>query len=145
MSQNILVPLDFSAASEKALDLAIELAEKLDGHLVLMHAFEIPVVGFPDGAYVATAEITSRILNAAQQALDDAVTKHESARVPMTTRLCQADPRDAIVALAKDLPADLIVMGTHGRRGLARAFIGSVAESVVRIATVPVLTVRGPR
>ncbi|HEY8073138.1 MAG TPA: universal stress protein, partial [Labilithrix sp.] len=87
----------------------------------------------------------SRILNASQKALEDAVIQRKDAGIPMTTRLCQADPRDAIVSLAKELNADLVVMGTHGRRGIARALVGSVAESVVRISAVPVLTVRGPR
>jgi len=55
--------------------------------------------------------------------------------------LKQADPREAILAAAEDLSADLVIMGTHGRRGIARALIGSVAEAIVRASTIPVLTV----
>ena len=58
--------------------------------------------------------------------------------------LKQADARQAVLATAEDLAADLIVMGTHGRKGIARALIGSVAEAVVRAAPVPVLTVHAP-
>ncbi|HEY8074652.1 MAG TPA: universal stress protein, partial [Labilithrix sp.] len=103
MSKTILVPVDFSEASDKALDYAVDLAKQLDGRIVVMHAFEIPMVGFPDGTLVATAEIASRILNASQKALEDAVIQRKDAGIPMTTRLCQADPRDAIVSLAKEL------------------------------------------
>lgn len=145
MSKTILVPIDFSEASDKALDYAVDLAKRLDARVVLMHAFEIPLVGFPDGVLAATAEIAGRILTASQKALDEAIEKRKGTGVEITPLLKQADPRDAIVGTAKELGADLVVMGTHGRRGLARALIGSVAEAVVRTSSVPVLTVRGPR
>jgi nucleotide-binding universal stress UspA family protein len=144
-NKTILVPLDFSEASDNALDYAIDIAKKLDARIVVMHAFEIPLVGFPDGVLAATAEIASRILNSAQGALDDAIAKRKDTGVPMTSLLRQADPREAITGAAKELGAELVIMGTHGRRGLARALIGSVAEGVVRTSSVPVLTVRGPR
>ena len=145
MSKTILVPVDFSEASDKALDYAVSLAKPLDARIVVMHAFEIPLVGFPDGVLAATAEIAARILTASQKALEDAIEKRKGEGVEMTPLLKQADPREAVVGMAKELGADLIVMGTHGRRGLARALIGSVAEHVVRTSSVPVLTVRGPR
>ncbi len=143
--KTILVPVDFSEASDAALDYAVELAAKLGAKVHVLHAYEIPVVGFPDGVLVATADIAGRILNASQGALDEALAKHKNRGAEITASLRQADPRDAILAVAKELGADLVVMGTHGRRGLARALLGSVAESVVRTSGVPVLTVRGPR
>jgi nucleotide-binding universal stress UspA family protein len=111
----------------------------------LLHAYEIPVVGFPDGVLVPTADIAARILTAAQGALEDAIEKRRGKGVELKAHLRQADPRDAIVAAAKDLHADLVVMGTHGRRGIARALLGSVAEAVLRVSPVPVLSVRTPR
>jgi nucleotide-binding universal stress UspA family protein len=145
MSKTILVPIDFSDTSDAALDYAIDLAKRLDSRIVLMHAFEIPLVGFPDGVLAATAEIASRILAASQKALDTAMEKRKDCGVQITAMLKQADPREAIVSTAATLDAELVVMGTHGRRGLAHALIGSVAENVVRTSTVPVLTVRMER
>ena len=64
--------------------------------------------------------------------------------VPVERRLLAGDPADAIIRLAESEHIDLIVMGTHGRRGLSRLLMGSVAESVVRVAPCPVLTVKQP-
>lgn len=142
--KNILVPVDFGEASDAALDYAVDLAEGTDAKVFVLHTFEIPIVGLPDGVVAATAELTGRIVNAAQKALDDLSKRYDGRKVPVTTILKQGDAREVILAEAKDLGADLIVIGTHGRRGIARALIGSVAESVVRTSPVPVLTVHGP-
>ncbi|MBX3260509.1 MAG: universal stress protein [Labilithrix sp.] len=140
--KTILVPTDFSEPARVAFDYAVQLAEKLGSSVHLVHAFEIPLVGFPDGVMTISAEMASRIIDAAQKALDDLVQPYASRKVEIHTSLEQADPRDAVLAVAKRLGADLIVMGTHGRRGIARALIGSVAESVVRTSPLPVLTLR---
>jgi nucleotide-binding universal stress UspA family protein len=141
--KNILVPVDFGEASDAALAYAVDLAEGTDAKVFVLHTFEIPIVGLPDGVVAATAELTGRIVNAAQKALDDAVKRFAGRKVPITSLLKQGDAREIILAQAKELGADLIVIGTHGRRGIARALIGSVAESVVRTSPVPVLTVHG--
>ncbi len=143
--KTILVPTDFSQAAAVALDYAVELAEKLGSKLLVMHAFELPLVGFPDGTMTITAEMATRITVAAQKALDDIVAKHETRGVELVTALVQGDPREAVLTKAEEVGADLIVMGTHGRRGIARALIGSVAESVVRTSSIPVLTLREAR
>jgi nucleotide-binding universal stress UspA family protein len=87
--------------------------------------------------------MASRIINAAQKALDDLSAKYVGRKVKLDAFLEQADPREAVLAAAKKVNADLIVMGTHGRRGIVRALIGSVAESVVRTSPIPVLTMHG--
>jgi nucleotide-binding universal stress UspA family protein len=137
----ILVPTDFSVASEAALDQAIGLASKLGGKVYVLHAYQLPVVGFPDGVLVPTAEIASRVISWAQGELAACVAKRKECGVELLPILKQADPREAALAVAEEISADLIVMGTHGRRGIARALIGSVAESVVRTSAVPVMTV----
>lgn len=142
--KSILVPVDFGEASEAALDYAVDLAEGVGAKVVILHTFEIPIVGLPDGVVAATAELTGRIVNAAQKALDDAVARYAARKVPITAVLKQGDAREVILAEAKELGSDLIVIGTHGRRGIARALIGSVAERIVRTSPVPVLTVHGP-
>jgi len=135
----LLVPVDFSDASVAALAYAVDLVEGTDAKVVVLHAFEIPIIGLPDGIVAATAELTGRIVNAAQGALDDLVAKYRG-RIDLRTELKQGDAREVILAQAEDLGADLIVMGTHGRRGIAHALIGSVTETIVRTAPIPVLT-----
>lgn len=143
LPKTILVPVDFSDTSEKALDYAVDLAKSLGAKVVVAHAYELPVYGFPDGAFVATVEMATRIMNGAQAGLQACVDKRKASGVPMKTELRQGNPVDEIHAIADAVGADLICVGTHGRRGLARALLGSVAEQVIRTAKKPVLAIRG--
>jgi len=142
--KNILVPVDFSDPSEAALDYAVALAKPLGAKVTVVHSYEIPVVGLPEGAMVLTADVAERILTASQAALDATLERRKDAGVVLVGLLKNGDPRDVVPATAKEVGADLIVMGTHGRRGIARALLGSVAESVLRTAPAPVLAVRAP-
>jgi nucleotide-binding universal stress UspA family protein len=142
--KHILVPTDFSETAQQALEYAVGLAAKLGAEVTLLHAYVLPVVGLPEGGIFVTSEIAQRILDGAQGALDAAVKRHEKRGVAITALLKNGDPREVIDAVAGQVGADLIVMGTHGRRGLSRILIGSVAEYVVRTASHPVLTVQGP-
>jgi nucleotide-binding universal stress UspA family protein len=142
LPNSILVPTDFSEPATEALDYAIELSLKLGARITLLHAYEIPMIGFPDGALVATADIAGHILNSAQAALNDAIAARKARGVELTPVLKCGEPRGTILAVAKEVGADLVVMGTHGRRGLAHMLMGSVAEHVVRVSPLPVLTVR---
>jgi nucleotide-binding universal stress UspA family protein len=139
--QVILVPTDFGKAAEAALDWAIALAKPLGARIVLLHAFEIPSVGFPDAALTATAELGRRILEGARAGLDDLLSARKD--VPVVIQACveQDEPCRAIANVARSKGADLVVMGTYGRSGLSRALLGSVAEKVVRTSPVPVVTV----
>jgi nucleotide-binding universal stress UspA family protein len=137
----ILVPTDFGDASERALAYAVELAKRFGAEVVLLHSFEIPLIGFPDGAMVATAELTSRIIESAQESLDKAVASTKSSGVAVRSVLHQGDPWQRVLSTIEEVSANLVVMGTHGRRGLPRALLGSVAEKVVRTAPTPVLIV----
>jgi nucleotide-binding universal stress UspA family protein len=141
--KRILVPTDFTDTSDRAVDWAIRLATRLGGSLTLMHAYEIPVIGFPDGAIIATPEIAARIADASRGALDAAVEKRRGAGIPIDGLLREGVAWEAINAVADEIDADFIVIGTHGRRGLSRALLGSVAENVVRTAHRPVVTIRG--
>lgn len=137
----ILVPVDFSEPSDRALDCALELAQKLDARVTLVHAYEIPAYSFPDGSLVASADFAARIADGAQQTLDAAVAARRGAGVPVDGVLRNGVPWEEIDAVVKELDVGLVVIGTHGRRGLARALLGSVAEHVIRTCEVPVLTV----
>jgi nucleotide-binding universal stress UspA family protein len=142
--QHILVPHDFSETAEKAFDFALDLAGKLGAHMTVLHAYEIPTYAFPEGP-VLTVEMMAQIERAAATALDGILSRasRRSPGVKVTTELRQGAAWREIDQAAVDLKADLIVLGTHGRRGLARALLGSVAEKIVRTAACPVLTVRG--
>ncbi len=140
----ILVPTDFGTGSSSALDEAIELAKAFGAEVFLLHAYEIPMVGFPDGTLVATADLTSRILEGAREGLDRVVRENAARGVKLTPIIKQGEPWRAIDEAIAEHGIDLVVMSTHGRRGLPRALLGSVAEKVVRTASCPVLTVRGP-
>jgi len=140
--ETILCPVDFGPPSANALVFAVDLAESLGARVHVISIFQLPIVGFPDGVLVASAEAASRLIETTEKTLERACEAYKERNVALTRHLEQGDPQEVIVAVAKSIRADLIVMGTHGRHGLARALIGSVAESVLRSAEVPVVTVR---
>ena len=135
----ILVPVDFSAGSDAALEMATSLARDSGGSLILAHVEVIPLSA-AGGEYLyaipepPTEELLARL---------EAVVVPDS-HVPVERRLLAGDPADAIIRLAQTEDVDLIVMGTHGRRGLTRLLMGSVAEAIDRAAPCPVLTVKQP-
>jgi nucleotide-binding universal stress UspA family protein len=141
--RRILVPTDFTETSDHALDWALELAKRLGATVTVLHTYEIPIVGFPDGAIIATPEIAGRISEASKAALEATMAKIQGRGVPVDSVLREGVPWEEINAVADAMDADLVVIGTHGRRGLTRALLGSVAENVVRTAKHPVVTIRG--
>jgi nucleotide-binding universal stress UspA family protein len=140
--RHILVPHDFGETAQHAFDFAMDLADKLGAKVTVVHAYEVPVYGFPDGV-VLTAEMSGQIERAARAALDGVAARGRRPSVDVQVALRQGAAWSEIDAAAQQLEADLIVMGTHARRGVARALLGSVAEKVVRTSPVPVLTVHG--
>ena len=140
--KKILVPTDFTPTSDRALDWALGLASKLGATVTVMHSYEIPIVGFPDGAIVATPEIAGRIADASRTALDSVLQKRRAAGVAIDAILREGVAWEEINSVADAVHADLIVIGTHGRRGIARALLGSVAENVIRTAHRPVVSIR---
>jgi nucleotide-binding universal stress UspA family protein len=143
--RTILVPVDFTETSDRALDYAVAMAARFEASVVVMHAYEIPVYGFPDGALVASGEVATRISEAAQKALDRLVEARKDKGVKLSALLRTGVAYDLANTVAEEIDADLIVIGTHGRRGIARALLGSVAENVIRTAKRPVLVIHGPR
>jgi nucleotide-binding universal stress UspA family protein len=141
----VLVPIDFSATSEEALGYAKMVAERFDASLDLVHVFHDPL---------ATASVTADIYSQPPVGLHDELV--ERARQQLiecvdgpapwpfrsTADVVTGSPAKAIVDYADAVQPDLIVMGTHGRGGVAHLLLGSVAERVIRTASCPVLTVR---
>lgn len=140
----ILVPIDFSTCSEQALDYAITLADRLGGTVHLVSAIGIPALGVPEVGVGITSTMIDKLVTENQAALDKlAASRNGGKKIIGQVLLRTGDARDVILQAVEELKADLIVMGTHGRRGISRALLGSVAETVVRTSPVPVLTVRG--
>jgi len=142
--KRILVATDFSETADHALDYAIELAARIGATVTVLHAYELPVVCFPDGAFIASADLSTRIAEAAQSGLDATTRTREGRGVELTKVLKQAAPWEAVAQATNELGIDLVVCGTHARKGLVRTLLGSVAEKLVRTSPVPVLTIRAP-
>lgn len=136
---SILVPTDFSATSDAALRYATDMALTLGARLYLMHVpgktgehFE---ANFPHGQFEATA----------RKGLSSFLTQEEIERLRPEYAVRVGTPAEEIVRYADFCDVDLIIMGTHGRSGIAHALMGSVAEQVVRMTPCPVLLVRAPK
>lgn len=133
--ERILVPTDFSASSEQALDFAMALARDTGATLLLLHVAE-PLPLYSDMPYSVVQEPDLPELRQRLHSISVA------AQIPTERHVVVGAAADEILELAKQERADLIVMGTHGRTGLSRVLMGSVAEVVMRRAPCPVLTVK---
>jgi len=133
---HVLVPTDFSANAEDALALAAALAAKLGAKLTVVHVVQLPSYAYVERTGVSLDELLPR----AEDALQRAVGRIDPS-LGAEAALVHGHPAERIVEVARERGADVIVMGTHGRRGLPRALVGSVAESVVQTSPVPVITV----
>lgn len=142
--QRILCPVDFSDTSNHAVRYAAELAVPLGAELHLLHVYQLPMYTMPDGALLAGPETAQRVMETSQESLGK-LAEELPGELTVNTHLCEGVPHAEVNRLVKELGADLVVMGTHGRTGLGHLLLGSVAERVVRTAVVPVLTVRHPK
>ena len=143
----IFVPLDFSTPSEAALAYALTLARASGATVHVSHVIPTPHV--LDLLYehgLEQPESVKRIAQKARRRVKDlaASTNAGGADVVLRMHFSEGDAVSGVLEWAAKLKPDLIVIGTHGRRGAKRFFMGSVAEAVVRRATCPVLTLRGP-
>ncbi len=139
--KHILVPTDFSEAGDAAIEYAIDLAQQLGAIVHLLHVVTLPVYGVAEIGMAHASAIAQKSMLVAQDSLDRLAERLRDRVEVAPVRLEMGDAREVIDRVAEDVHADLIVMGTHGRKGLSRWFMGSVAESVVRTAPCPVLTV----
>lgn len=143
--KTILVPVDFSEFSTKALDYAVAFARQFRGTITLLHVVE-PMV-YPEN-YMTIPAASDDINNSLLKAADEKLAAQrqqlhgDSVKVKAMTRLGR--PYVEIAAVAKEIEADLIILTTHGHTGLKHVLLGSTAERVVRHAPCPVLTVRNP-
>lgn len=146
MYRHILVAIDNSPTSTLALDEAIKLAKLVGAELRIVHAVDEVSVNW-DVEYPYFTEFRDAMVRAGHASLDKAAAAASAAGLRADTHLIEIDRLGDRIpeAIAKDAdawPADLIVLGTHGRRGLSHVLLGSVAEGVVRVARKPVLLIR---
>ncbi len=145
MTRRILHPSDFTSFSRAALRKAIEMAKSNRAELLLAHVVS-PVVPIPGDAYISPKmydDLAGLARAFAQKQLAKLSAQVKKARVKSRAFVLEGPPSEEIVRFARARRVDLIVMGTHGRAGLAKLFVGSVADRVVAAAPCPVLTVRG--
>ena len=143
--RRILHPTDFSRASGAAFLKAVALAKENRADLVLVHVL-LPAVPFLGDGYVSPKtyeELEAAARRGAQRQLAKLLAKAKNAKARAKALLLGGIPYSQIARAARAKRADLIVMGTHGRTGLSKFFLGSVAERVIAAASCPVLTVRG--
>jgi len=147
MYKRILVPVDGSATSAKGLEEAIQLAKLTDANLELVHVVDELSLAIGVEAYVTySQDVIAALRDGAREILDKAQQRAASAEVRVDTKMIEtfgARVADLIVDETVAAKADLIVIGTHGRRGVGRLLLGSDAEQILRLAPVPVLLVRG--
>jgi universal stress protein A len=141
--KRILLPTDLSNYAATATKYACELATKFDAELHLLHTLEVHLASTPGFAMgLALPQYIQESRAAAEKALAGVLDPQWSAGRKVVRAVVEGSPREEIIRYARTQEIDLIVLATHGRSGLAHVIIGSVAESVVRTAPCPVLTVR---
>jgi nucleotide-binding universal stress UspA family protein len=141
--ERILVPVDFSDCSLDALEYAVVVAQQAKASLMLLHVLEPVSYGLDFTlSHIRTRE---QVRESWTKRLKELTSSHQHSHVAMEFQLRGGLPADSILDSAQTLPCDLIVMGTHGRRGISHTISGSVAEAVLRKSHCPVIAVRSPK
>lgn len=146
--KRIIVAVDGSETSKQALKEAIKLAKEQQAKLRILHVVDENFIYYGGEAYVDHDTLESSIRKEGQKILEKVEAKIRNSNIKFESRLVEIKPfqgriAEKIIDEAKAWPADLLVIGTHGRRGFSHLLLGSVAEGVIRIATMPVLLIRG--
>lgn len=140
----ILVPVDLSEGSKALIDYAIQLARPFNAAIEIIHAWEPPQYVAPDLLVAApgwnSQSLEKVAVDAATKELEELVAKVKDSPVPTKHRVVVGEAASTVLHVAEEGKHDLIIMGTHGRRGLPRLLLGSVAQKIVARAHCPVLT-----
>src|SRR5262245_11724747 len=144
--RRILVPIDFSKHSQNALTYAAAFAEKFGAEIYLLHVVQDLALFIPDAVTAGPPLLPpmDQLTAAVREALDRVIRENQLGPLQVHPEVREGTPFYEIIQFAKEKSIDLIIMGTHGRGGLAHVLLGSVTEKVVRKAPCPVLTVRDP-
>jgi nucleotide-binding universal stress UspA family protein len=141
--KRVLVPTDFSEEADRAATVAVRFAKFLHASVDLVHVYAMPASGVlsPIPGVVPMPPPPPEVVQEIQQRLGERAAKIRESGVDCLITVVEGNAADEIVAQATKIAGEMIVMGTHGRTGLRRALLGSVAEQVLRKATCPVLVV----
>jgi nucleotide-binding universal stress UspA family protein len=139
--KHLLVPTDFGDASLRAADLAVDMARAYQASLTLVHTCELPTYTYP-GMAMSGTDLLTALEEAARRQLEQELERVRGSFPAAKAVLRTGVAWEEILATIDSVQADLVVMGTHGRRGVRHLLLGSVAEKIVRTSRVPVLTVR---
>lgn len=140
--KHLLVATDFTDASKEALDYAIDFARAIGAKVTLAHVYEVPTFAYQGGLVSMPIGLATELGQAANETMNRLRASLSSSDVAIESVVREGPPSATLRAIADEIGADVIVVGTHGRRGLSRMVLGSVAEDVIRGATRPVLAVR---
>jgi nucleotide-binding universal stress UspA family protein len=145
MYRRILVPLDGSPLAERAIWHAEEIARGSDAEILLLQAVFVPMPIVPESALLAEGMVLEEVARSAKEYLDRVASELRSEGRQVRTIIEERPPADAILRIANQEQADLIVMSTHGRSGLSRLVMGSIAESVLRHTNQTIMFVKPER
>ncbi len=140
----ILVPTDFSDASDYALAYGTGMAAQLGASVILCHVYQLPApLAGAELSTLPTMTSAAEIDRAARIGVQQAIARHAKEQVPIASVVRPGDPEIEIRTIAREVGADLIVLGTHGRTGLMRMLVGSVTDDVIHHSEIPVLVLHG--
>ncbi len=140
--QNILFPVDLTESSERLVPHVITMADRFDAQVQVL--FIVRIFQYFTDIYVAPPSISlfeNELVDGARKKMDEFLQEHFASRAKTFGEVVLGDPPEAILSYIEDHKIDLVVMGTHGRKGLDRVLFGSVAERVIKTSPVPVLVV----
>lgn len=148
---SILWPFDGSKESEEALDTAVALAKQFNAKIYGLHVIDsmptLSITGYGD-TRIAGFDLPlyeAELRKSARESLEQTVADRVPEDIDVETKIESGVPKDTIADFARDHGIDLIVMSTHGRSGLSRVMLGSVAETTIRTSTVPILVIPGEK
>ncbi|MFT3697080.1 MAG: universal stress protein [Kofleriaceae bacterium] len=141
MPKTILVPTDLGEGADAALDYACDLARPFGARIHLVSAITIPALGVPELGVAMTGSVVDGMMADTLHGLEAIIERNKERGAFAKPILKSGDPVDIINETAAEVGADMIVMTTHGRTGVARWLLGSVTEQVVRTSPIPVLTI----
>ena len=138
--KKVLIPTDFSELSNQAIDTALLMVKQLGAEVAFLHVIER--LDHPDDMTALFDEGYAYILDRARSLLNDLVSQSEREDIQASAEIANGIPHVEILRMAEALEVDLIMMGTHGRKGLDHLLLGSQAERIVRMASCPVTTIK---
>lgn len=146
MFSKIVVPVDGSEPSNSAVAFAMRMAAEEHATVIFAHAVEVTrIIAMTSASAIGPQYALDAALEAGREILAAAKVQADEAKVKATTELLEGDCVGSLLDLAERVNADLIVVGSHGRGGISRALLGSVAEGILRRASIPVLVTHAPR